>query len=364
MSTSRIGGIANQGTVLPRSVRRALDLMCAEPGRVLTLGELAAIAGVSPRTLQRQFRTFLGETPQAALRAIRLERARRDLLRASRMTTVADVALRCGFLHLGRFSVEYRGRYGEKPSQTLRRRTTFLAERSTKPSSAAFGRDRPTIAVIPNAQGADEALATSVVDELATALMRAGVAITHKSGTARYHLRCTLRAAGNETRLISRLIDAATGRHLWAHCHDGTSDGTLQFEENAAAVVAVAMQPCLRAAEAEHARQKPDADQTAHDLTMRALPYALALDIEGNKRSLDLLDRAIELDPDHTLAIALAAWCHAQGVAYHFSHNPDQARARALMLARRATSIGGDPSALPILGNAFALAGDVRPLMR
>jgi adenylate cyclase len=81
---------------------------------------------------------------------------------------------------------------------------------------------------------------------------------------------------------------------------------------------------------------------------MRALPYALALDIEGNKRSLDLLDQAMERDPDHTLAIALAAWCHAQGVVYQFSDNPGQARAKALSLAARALSLGGDPTALPI----------------
>jgi len=93
---------------------------------------------------------------------------------------------------------------------------------------------------------------------------------------------------------------------------------------------------------------------------MRALPYALALDIEGNKRSLDLLDQAMERDPDHKLAIALAAWCHAQGVVYQFSDNPGQARAKALSLAARALSLGGDPTALPILGNAFALAGEVR----
>src|SRR5690349_19555930 len=117
MPASRMGSVAYQRTVLPRSVSRALDLMRAEPSRALTVRELAAIAGASPRTLQRQFQTFLGKTPQAVLRAIRFERARRDLLRASHTETVSDIALRCGFSHLGRFSIEYHRRYGEKPSQ-------------------------------------------------------------------------------------------------------------------------------------------------------------------------------------------------------------------------------------------------------
>jgi transcriptional regulator GlxA family with amidase domain len=36
-------------------------------------------------------------------------------------TTVSDAAGRCGFLHLGRFSVQYREKFGETPSATLRR---------------------------------------------------------------------------------------------------------------------------------------------------------------------------------------------------------------------------------------------------
>jgi tetratricopeptide (TPR) repeat protein len=138
------------------------------------------------------------------------------------------------------------------------------------------------------------------------------------------------------------------------------NEDAFEFEENAAAIVAVAMRQGLRAAEVERARRKRHVDQTAHDLTMRALPYALALDVEGNRRSLDLLDQAMERDPDHTLAIALAAWCQAQGVVYQFNDNPGQARAQALSFAQRAINIGGDPTALPILGNAFALAGDVQ----
>ena len=262
--------------------------MRAAPDRPLDLAALGAISRVSPRTLQRHFRVFLGRTPQAVLQDIRFERARRDLLRASSTATVTDIALRCGFAHLGRFSIEYRKRYGEKPSETLHRRVTLLAEGSRKSTIAATrAHDHPTIAVIAiKGHDGEEALARSLADELTIALMRAGTAVTSRAETARYHLRCTLRGVGREIRLTSRLIDAATGRHLWAHCHDGTSADAFQFEENAAAIIAAAMRPELLAAEVERARQRSDADQTAHDLTMRALPYALALDIDGHKRSL------------------------------------------------------------------------------
>src|SRR5205807_167033 len=80
-----------------------------------SVADLAAVAGLSGRTLQRQFRSFLGQSPHAALRDIRFDCARRELLRASPEARVMDVALRWGFTHFGRFSIEYRRRYGETP---------------------------------------------------------------------------------------------------------------------------------------------------------------------------------------------------------------------------------------------------------
>ena len=57
------------------------------------------------------------------LREIRLKRAREALLAADpcSATSVTEIALDSGFVHLGRFSSEYRNRFGESPSQTLRR---------------------------------------------------------------------------------------------------------------------------------------------------------------------------------------------------------------------------------------------------
>src|SRR5260370_19718699 len=65
---------------LPRGVRRALEAMRAEAGREWSVADLAAVAGLSGRTLQRQFRIFLGQSPHAVLRDIRFDCARRELL--------------------------------------------------------------------------------------------------------------------------------------------------------------------------------------------------------------------------------------------------------------------------------------------
>lgn len=107
----------------PRTVRRALDAMHAEPGRAFTASGLAAIAGVGVRVLQESFRRHVGVSPLTYLRRLRLEGVHAELSAADPgEVSVSEVALRWGFTHLGRFAGTYRERYGVAPSETLRDR--------------------------------------------------------------------------------------------------------------------------------------------------------------------------------------------------------------------------------------------------
>ena len=74
------------------------------------------------RTLSRAFASAHGLGPMGFLKQRRLEAANRALLATnSAETRVTDVALRYGFCQMGRFAVEYRRTFQERPSQTLRR---------------------------------------------------------------------------------------------------------------------------------------------------------------------------------------------------------------------------------------------------
>ena len=104
------------------AVRAAKDFIGANLAEPVTSAAVAMAAGISPRTLQAAFRTELRTTPTAYIRSRRLELARADLAEAGRGVTVTEVATRWGFTHLGRFAADYRDRFGESPSQTLRGR--------------------------------------------------------------------------------------------------------------------------------------------------------------------------------------------------------------------------------------------------
>lgn len=108
-------------TAAPPVVRLAVELIEDRPEEPWTVVDLAAQVGASPRTLQAGFRQHAGTTPMEYLRAVRLRRAHVDLLIADPATTsVAEVATRWGFGHLGRFASAYRAAYGTPPSHTLR----------------------------------------------------------------------------------------------------------------------------------------------------------------------------------------------------------------------------------------------------
>jgi AraC-like DNA-binding protein/tetratricopeptide (TPR) repeat protein len=346
--------------LLPRGVRRALDAMRANVGHDWSLVDLADISGVSGRTLQRQFRSFLGKAPRAVLREIRFEYARRELLHGSPNSKVMDVAEDCGLTHFGRFSVEYRRRNGETPSQTQKRQAVFISALASMPSSFIAARDRPMVTLGAIEAGPENGeIARHVADELAIALMRAGVSVASSPAASSCHLTGSIRGSGKQTRLTLRLIETGTGRHLSAHRFDGALDEYSAPKEYLATRIAAALQPCLRLAEIENAQRKPDIDLGPRDLALRAMPHVLSLDADGNARATDLLERAMDRDPDHALATALAAWAYGQRVVYHFTATPAKDRARSAELARKAAALAGDATALAVLGNALTLLHDL-----
>lgn len=112
-------------TVLaPRNarLREAVEHMHAHAHLPLDTTTVARQVDLTVRGLQQAFTRHLGVTPTEYLRGIRLDRARLDLAAADpSSTTVADVARRWGFAHLGRFAASYAERHGEYPSETLAR---------------------------------------------------------------------------------------------------------------------------------------------------------------------------------------------------------------------------------------------------
>ena len=112
------GGLVERlGTTSP-AILNAVEAMENHIADPLTLGDLAALSGVTTRQLNRLFRTRLTLSTMSYYRNLRLETAQR-LLRQSTMP-LTEIALATGFANSAHFSRVYAQRYGEPPSRARR----------------------------------------------------------------------------------------------------------------------------------------------------------------------------------------------------------------------------------------------------
>jgi adenylate cyclase len=234
--------------------------------------------------------------------------------------------------------------------------------------------DKPSIVVLPfdnmSAEPGQDYLADGIVEAITAALscirsffvIARSSAFTYKGratnarevgkelGVA-YLLEGSVQKAGNRLRIIVQLIETEGGAHVWSSRFDGAIDDFFDLEDRITEQVAGALQPSIRIAEIERSRRKRPQDLGSYDFTMRAMPHVWALEKEESAKALELLDKAIAIDPQYPLALSLAGWCHAQRSVYNWADDIAESQAMARRLAERAAEMSGDdPVTLAVLG--------------
>ena len=113
-----IGGDPHRRISKDRIVRRAKDYIHAHLDDDIRVPDLSRYSAVSLRTLERTFQQEIGVTPNQYVQAARLHEARHELRNEDAVHhRVADIALKCGFTHMGRFSQQYHRHFGVLPSE-------------------------------------------------------------------------------------------------------------------------------------------------------------------------------------------------------------------------------------------------------
>jgi AraC-like DNA-binding protein len=112
----------NVKVAAPNYVRMAEEYMRCNACEAITVKEVAKEVGVAMRTLHGGFQKYRNYSVSEFLRNERLHLARTALATANQNNlTVTDVAYSSGFFHLSKFAVAYQKKFGENPSETLRR---------------------------------------------------------------------------------------------------------------------------------------------------------------------------------------------------------------------------------------------------
>jgi TolB-like protein/tetratricopeptide (TPR) repeat protein len=357
---------------VPRGVAKALRFMRNNLATHLSDSMIATAAGVPERTLRRQFRAFTGHSPVALHRNMRLDAARRALQDNLSDMDVTPVAAAHGFGNFGRFTAQYRRRFGELPSETVGKRRLSLVQLPPQ----AF-RERVTLAVFPFTCGGasvDTALADVTTDRVIAALARTRwldmLATEDSRGTihqphlaasrrAQYAVRGRVQAFGDRIQVTVRLTETATGHHVWGNSFDGAPESIAELQACVEEGVARNLPACLRDRTGRD-RPLPAGDPAAAQLVMRAFDAASEITLSASTRALEYLDRARSIEPESPLATALAAWCGCQRAVCFLGERLDNARDEARRLTALALcSDNDDPRVLAVLAHANTGFGDL-----
>lgn len=111
----------------PWQVKRIEEWIDAHWRDCITIETLVEISGVSARSIFATFRKARGYGPMSYLKRARLNAARDMLLLADAATSVTGVGFACNFSNLGQFAKDYHLKFGELPSETLRRARLIAA---------------------------------------------------------------------------------------------------------------------------------------------------------------------------------------------------------------------------------------------
>ena len=219
-------------------------------------------------------------------------------------------------------------------------------EKVAEPQASPTQRERrPSIAVMPfaNLSGnkEQEYLADGITEDTITALTRfrwffviarnSSFAYKGKSLDAKqiaqelsvqYLLEGSVRKSAQQVRISVQLVDAVSGKHIWAERYDLELTEVFAVQDAIAERVAGAIEPELLRTEGAQAAARHTGNMTAWDLVRRGTWHFHQVTRESHLKARELFREACKLDPELPEAHLWRGRVSAGVVFYGWSDNP------------------------------------------
>jgi adenylate cyclase len=229
--------------------------------------------------------------------------------------------------------------------------------------------DKPSVAVLPFANMSSdpeqEFFADGIAEDSITALSRypslfviaRNSSFTYKGRAVdvtqvgrelgvRYLLEGSLRKAGNRIRVTAQLVEAETGKHVWAERYDRDLADIFAVQDEITEAVTIAIAPAIAAAEQQRAMRKPPGSLDAWAAYQHGLWHLGEATANDYKLAENFFRQAIDLDrnfPDSYCGLATA---ELRSATIFRTRGLAEAQSSAEQLARFAVALDGN--------NAFA----------
>jgi TolB-like protein/Tfp pilus assembly protein PilF len=172
----------------------------------------------------------------------------------------------------------------------------------------------------------------------------------------RYVLEGGVRRGERQIRIGTRLVDTATGVHLWAETYERPFRDLFALQDEITEQITGRLIAHVSRAEQERARRKPPHSQQAYDYYLRAIDLARTFDNASYQVSRQLLERAIAADPHFAPAYPELAMTHVR--AWSEPRDADFLNPATLLLADATVRRGLDLD--PDLATGHATLGSIR----
>jgi adenylate cyclase len=182
--------------------------------------------------------------------------------------------------------------------------------------------DKPSIAVLPFVNMSEdpkqEYFSDGMTEDLITDLSKiSGLFVVARNSTftykgkpvkirqvaeelgVRYVLEGSVRRADNEIRINAQLIDAMTGRHLWAERYDGTMSKVFALQDQITHKIVSALEVKLTVGEKEQVGKRGPDNVEAYNAVLEGWGLLYRYTPDCTARAAALFKKAIELDPNY-----------------------------------------------------------------
>jgi len=137
-----------------------------------------------------------------------------------------------------------------------------------------------------------------------------------------YVVEGSVRKAAGRVRVTVQLIDGETETHLWAERYDRALEDIFAIQDEVTSSIAATLFGRVEAAKQDRVQRKPTENMAAYEYVLAGKVMHHWSNREANAKAIQMLDRAIELDPNYAHAHAWKGCVIGQAWMNGWSEDP------------------------------------------
>ena len=158
----------------------------------------------------------------------------------------------------------------------------------------------------------------------------------------RHLLEGGVRKAGNQVRITAQLVEASSGRHVWAERFDRKLDDLFAVQDEITEEIVTALDVNLVSGETARIIRKTLRNPEALESYYRGWQALFGSIKEDINEAQKMFEKTIRLEPDSPLGYAMAAWAYWLEAFQRLSDDDSISLKRATELAQKALSLEDD----------------------